>query len=243
MRSALCLYGKVGGTQGKDGSGSPIDFTLCCSYLKKHIIDINNCDVFMHSWSVEFEKQLTELYQPKKKIFEPQIKFDTKSTVGTTRREEFTGRSRWYSTKQVLELKSLCETEQRFKYDWVMLARYDLVFFVDFDFSKLEPGFLYASHFNDVRGKPTMLPNRGNRTPSSHRFLDLWFIGASELIDKFGLLWENFYSYDVTDAHEAIWNHLSSSICGSIDLTKITKYIFYRWFDYEIYRIWKGTGK
>lgn len=237
MKTALCMYGKIGGRTGKDGLGKSIDFVKCFESIKKHIIDINNCDVFMHNWNPEHMIRLLDLYKPKKFIIEPQIKFKTTLKYPTEKRDEFICKSRWYSHKKVLEIKNLYEESYGFKYDWVMVCRYDLNFFLDFNFSELKKGFLYASHFNDwgYKGKE---PNRDNRTIKERRFLDMWFIASSEFMDKFAGLYDRLDEFSLTDPHRACFNYIAS-FAG--DPLKITRFKFFRWFDYEIDRIIHGS--
>jgi len=239
MKTALCLYGKIGGTTGKNGAGEPIDFRDCFTHIKKHIIDINNCDIFIHCWSTEYTKALLKLYKPKKSIFEPQIQFNTALKSAKDKNHEFICKSRWYSNKQTLLLKKQYEEENNFKYDFVMVSRFDLMFFVDFDFSKLDPSFLHASNWNDPARGITKA-NKVNRTLKNRRLLDMWFLGSSDFMGSFALLYDHIYEYAITDPHRASWDYIES-FAG--DPFKVIKFLFYRWFDYEIYRIKHGSKK
>ena len=103
MRAAFLLSGVVGkfytNKQGYEWSGD-VDFRIGHHFFKKHIFDVNDTvDVFIHCWDTKYEKQLTELYQPKKSKFQEQIQFDNEIMRGNFIE------SRWYSTKQVTELK------------------------------------------------------------------------------------------------------------------------------------------
>ena len=105
MRAAFLLSGVVGkfytNKQGYEWSGD-VDFRIGHHFFKKHIFDVNDTvDVFIHCWDTKYEKQLTELYQPKKSKFQEQIQFDNEIMRGNFIE------SRWYSTKQVTELKKV----------------------------------------------------------------------------------------------------------------------------------------
>jgi hypothetical protein len=240
MRNALCMYGKVGGDRGKDGYGSTVDFHACFKTIKAHIIDINACDVFMHSWSQEHEDELVYLYQPKKCLIETQIRFKTTLPTQREKMREFICKSRWYSHQATLRLKREYEQENDFQYDWVMVCRYDLMFFVDFDFRTLEPGFLYASHFNEWRpGKDGRRP-KTNKSLTEQKYLDMWFVGPSGFMDRFSGLYDHFYEYTLTNPHHASWAYVNS-FAG--DPSKATRFRFYRWHDYELYRIINGAKK
>ena len=232
MRAALCMYGKIGGMLGKDGAGKTIDFVKCYLSIQEHIIDVNKCDVFMHCWNPEHRDTLLKTYRPKKHIIESQIPFNTTLKSPKDRRDEFICKSRWYSHKKTLGLKREYEKENGFVYDWVMLCRYDLLFFVDFNFAELEPDIFYASHFNDW-GFKGRSPNRENHSIKTRRYLDMWFIGSSAFMDRFANIYDVIYKYGVTDPHRASWDYIES-FAG--DPMKITKFKFFRWYDYELIR-------
>lgn len=238
MKIALCICGLVGGTSGKDGKGEVVDFELCYKSYKKTILDINNVDVFIHSWSVEHHRRIVDLYKPKLRIFENQKFLEYKNNPKSF--DEYINRSRFYSTQQVVNLKKLYETKNNFKYDWVMISRFDLMFFNKIIFNNLDKNFLYASHFNDIKTKYDNFPNKSNQTPSRRRFLDMWFIGNSKLMDEYGNLYSNYSNIfkpnkkGVYDPHAGIWNHFSNITKNKV-LEK-TKFMFYRYFDYELYR-------
>ncbi|KKM81427.1 hypothetical protein LCGC14_1329860, partial [marine sediment metagenome] len=107
VKDALCLYGIVGGMGGKNGIGTTIDFETCYKSYKKRIFDLNKVDIFMHSWSIEFQQPLEDLYQPKGSFFENQKQFIFPALKRYTKwpMRTFTSRSRWYSQQQSIRLK------------------------------------------------------------------------------------------------------------------------------------------
>ena len=90
--------GIVGSVSDKYGVGESIDYRIGHHFTKKHILDNNDVDVFIHSWNIEFEKELVEIYKPKKYLIEQQIDFRERSL----RLQSL--KSRWYSNKKVVEL-------------------------------------------------------------------------------------------------------------------------------------------
>ena len=146
MKIAILMHG-ITGRADKYGTGSDLDCSLAHKHFKKHILDINeHVDVFYHTWSKQYEKILKELYAPKDYIAEEQIHFDFEYTVGPGAGGEGTFRgienlrfhsffSRWYSAQQANLLKKKYERENGFKYDIVMLTRFDLAYLVNFNFS------------------------------------------------------------------------------------------------------------
>ena len=118
MKIALCLMGVVGAAENKYGVGHPIDPRIGHYFYKKHIFDCNDVDVFIHSWSTDFEKEFIELYNPKKYLIEKQINFN-QNDVRTN-----SVASRWYSTATSINLKSSYEKENNIEYDFVMVGRF-----------------------------------------------------------------------------------------------------------------------
>lgn len=242
MRIALCLCGIVGGKTGKDGQGGPVDFQRCYDSCRKHILDVNNADVFLHSWSVGLEKELCGLYRPKKAIFIPQEQFATnRHLLAKEQHEEFIVKSKWYSVQEVMGLKRVYEQAQGFVYDWVMLSRFDLLWFVDFDFSKLSPGF-HAANFNDPPTGKSGHTHR-NRSLKEKRLLDLWFLGNSASMDKLATLYSYLPEYipadihkysgasKLIDPHRYVWSHVQNVVKSPLH------YTLYRWDDFELIRL------
>ena len=102
MKIALCLSGVVGklytNKQGYQWEGD-IDFRIGHHFFKKHLLDVNDVDVFIHCWDEKYEDIIVKLYEPKKYIFEKQIEFE-----GQQLRTRWI-KSRWYGAKQVMNLK------------------------------------------------------------------------------------------------------------------------------------------
>jgi len=182
MKIALCLHGLVGSIKGKNqdllgGSDKVLD--ISSTHNHKFIID-KNTDVFVHSWSTELEKQIIDIYSPKNHLIEEQIEFNVPDYIKSKESRGFSHLSRWYSYKEVLKLKSSYENLKGFKYDFVLVQRFDLCWnispaFHDFDSSKL-----YV-------GKSALNPNK--------EWSDRWFIANSNNSDKFGSLYDEIPSY------------------------------------------------
>jgi len=227
MKIALCLFGLVGGKEGKDGKGGNIDYTIAYKHYQKHILDKNDVDVFIHSWSVNLEKELKEIYKPQKSIFQKQKRFAWFDRRNND--EKHRACSRWYGSKKTIELKKEYEIENGFVYDWVMVSRLDLAFFTDVIFNRYDPGYFYASHWNDV---PNLKIGRLQANMENHYegtgFLDLWFFSNSEMMDKFSTLYDLRKEYDVSP-HNASRQHVDT-------FTDKIKYVFYRWKDHELVR-------
>jgi hypothetical protein len=187
MKIAILMHG-LAGSSNKYGTGEEFDISISHKHFVENIRNANpNCeiDIFMHSWSTSHENTVVELYKPKAHIFEEQIHFDFTYTVGdvnapmnkgSTTNGMFFGMenirfhslfSRWYSAKIVNELKCKYEKDNNFKYDLVMLTRYDLAYLEEFKFEKIN------------KEKITIIPPTSN-----HGIHDLFFISSSDAMNK-----------------------------------------------------------
>lgn len=106
-------------------------------YIKKHILDKCNTDVFIHSWEPTLNNYLNNLYQPKKIICEPQVNFSPilneknvdKEIINywrSIRRPVEDRFSFMYSQSKVFNLLRDYEIENNFNYDIVIKGRFDL---------------------------------------------------------------------------------------------------------------------
>lgn len=242
MKSAVCLYGVVGGIEGKNGSGGNIPFEKCYETYKKHIIDVNNADVFIHSWSIDVEDSLVNLYKPNKYKIQEQIPFEYKIIPENKRLREihkdqgYRSLSKWYSLKKVIELKKEYEFEHGFEYDCVMLTRFDTLFFVDLDFSKCDLTCLCVPHFNNPDGlghNLTIKPDRINMSETRYGFSDMWYLSNSKIIDEFIKIYSGVDSgkYRISQ-HKAAWD----LFFGLGYDRSFFRYYLYRHYDFELYR-------
>ena len=173
---AICFYGLTGSLNKKYGIGKNLDPKIAFKYYKKNILN-KDTDVFIHSWSVNFKKELVKLYKPKSHIIERQKNFKTnysnfefkkiyyyfklfikfllnqtnlKEQLKISRIRSHAIKSRWLSSKKVLNLKDKYEKKHKFKYDIVLLTRLDLIFLKKINLKKIDSNFFYASNWNSV---------------------------------------------------------------------------------------------
>lgn len=225
MRVALCLHGLVGGRVGKNGGGGSLDARIAAEAYQRHLLRGNEVDVFIHSWSVEAQDELLELYQPKMALIEPQRDFPAAGPAGS---ELWRAHSRWFSTRVVTALKSVYERQQGFTYDMVMLSRLDVAFFTDIDFREFDPGYFWVSHWNDAPHASNNFHGNRINQKTDEGFLDMWFFSGSRLIDRFASLYDHIGNYH-PNPHVASRQHL-------LTITDRIQYVFYRCFDYEAVR-------
>jgi len=236
MKIALCLSGIVGGKKGKDGIGGDIDYKCCYDYYYKNIISNNDVDIFIHSWSVKHKENLNKLYLPKKSFFEPQKKFPFNKSLlffggkGKKNVEKYSPliNSRFYSSKEVISLKKSYEKENNFKYDFVMVSRFDLMWLIPLNFNNFNPKYFYISNWNNRN----IVNDKTNRSKKSKRYLDLWFFSNSDYMDYYGNVFDELEKINITDPHRFLWHYLNKNE----KIQKNIKYELYIGSDYELYR-------
>lgn len=248
MRIAVCFYGLVGSSIGKNGKGKQLNPSIAYKLYKKHIFSKNhNVDIFIHSWSKNSKEILLKLYKPKKSCIENQIEFknyknhpkkymsyiskikltilkylkkkEYKDWIIKREQETFRAYSRWYSSKKVLDLKKNYEKENKFKYDVVMITRLDIGFFKDLDFSKYDMNYFYASNRNDAPSKENNYKANYLNHYKGYALQDLWFFSNSENLDKFGKLFDEIENYEI-NPHRSSMQHIKKFI-GTIKLSTL----------------------
>ena len=203
MRVALCLYGLTGSVDFGYGLGKPIDPRIAHNHHTKRIIEANeNVDVFFHTWSTDFEDMLVDIYKPKGHIAEKQILFSPDS-VGKNSIP-----SRWWSNAMVMQLKQKYEEENGFKYDWVMLYRFDHIFLVNLNFSEFDNQYIYFRHTNGLRAPQQFshgYPGReecrcyGKKGKYGLRLHDVFTFGNSENMDKFSSVYDETKEFNINN--------------------------------------------
>jgi hypothetical protein len=255
VKVAICFYGLIGGRADKSGKGVPLDPTIAYELNKKNLLENDDIDVFIHSWSHEFKDKLIELYQPKLSLIEPQIQFPQSKVISQNRdlseklsavsqaikgkktlktyreesqKEAFRAYSRWYSNKSVLELKSQYEKDNGFEYDCVMVLRLDVGFYTSLDFNEYDMENFHASHWNDYPVKSNDFTWNKKNHNTDKGFLDFWFFSNSKNMDRFGELYSKIENYHVCP-HRSAYQHVKT-FTNKIEYTK------YRWIDFEMIR-------
>ena len=207
---ALCLSGVVGSLK-RWGQGDDIDYRQGYEHLKKAIIDNANTDVFIHSWSKEYEKELSKLYKPVKSLFENQIDFKYQNP------KSFAIMSQGYTRKSAVELA----LEHGKEYDFLVITRMDLAWFKSIDFNKLDKSKIYAAG-----------------PKADGKINDLFFIANKnkmrELVESFNHI-ESLEDLNIDETggtiapsyHRVVWKHLKK-----VNLLKDVEYILNRpWGD------------
>lgn len=181
MKIAACFYGKF---CGKNNSGDIQTFEVPYQHFKINI-RTEDVDVFLHGWDDderESEKLLKRL-KPKSFILEKQKYFDhpykhynfISTGPRSTQNDIRNNYSRFYSLKQSLSL--IDES-----YDFVLISRFDCVFYEKINFNLFKPGNFYVSHWN--------LNHEG------WGFNDAWFIADSKIMKEYGKIFDRLDDYN-----------------------------------------------
>ena len=207
MKVALCLSGVVGklytNKKGYQWEGD-IDFKIGHHFFKKHLLDINDVDVFIHCWDEKYEDEIVKLYKPKKYIFEKQIEFEGKQL-----RTRFI-KSRWYGAKQVMNLKKEYEEENGFTYDAVMWARFDVGIFKDFKFTEIVDD-LDAMYIPD-----------DNVENKNGNILDYWYFSSSKNMDLINSLYDWGNKNEFNSPHRDLYTW--TKVINNIDIYSVSEF-------------------
>lgn len=212
MKIALCLHGLF--DSATDFSSKGIDGF---NHIKKRILKDNDVDIFIHSWELEKINLITNLYKPKKFLFEKQIDFSpiikerNLNLLQNNPRPPQSVLSHFFSIQKVFEL---CYSSG-INYDIVIKARFDLgrinrntsqeypVQCINFD-KNLDMSYFYMADWP-----------RFNCGPA-----DMWFYSGYKNMKNFTKIYDdlNKYFYIDSDFHkfafqiESNYGDLSNSV-------------------------------
>ena len=199
---AVCLQGLMGGGTTPAAGAYESKF----EYLVGKVSPFNP-DFFIHSWEPQFEEGVSDILHPVSSVFEPQKDFiDQREQLNCSHvKEVFDTHSFFYSRNKSIELKKAHEDRLNFKYDIVLVCRFDV------------------GHHNQGKNKTSYLPltfefekdkiysaywNQINAGPSDH-----WFYGDSQLMDIMGRIYYDLRLMLLKESayHHAIHNGWPSS--------------------------------
>ncbi len=129
MKVAVCLHGLARGSSVQaDGAFAENYSTL----LKK----ISGADIFIHSWDEDIKRHLVKIFSPVDSFFESQKNFSEEISLfrgvqfhdntGINQGDLFKTLSFLYSRKKSVQLKTQHEKNNNFKYDVVLVSRFDV---------------------------------------------------------------------------------------------------------------------
>lgn len=232
-RLAIIFHGIIGGMAARNGIGQPSDIDICFKTIKHNILDIYpDHDIFMHSWSIDFKDKLVEMYNPKSYLFEKQENFgytgDMASLSNEGNGQAFRTISKYTSLERANKLRIDYEKINNIQYDWILVLRYDLIFFTKLNLEKYDNSIFYICNE----------PNWENDIHRLKMIHDIIFLAAPINMNKFCSLAEDFRNNKHKEQLHSIHHTGYSKLIEVMnnDISKI-KYGFNRYIDIEIYRL------
>ena len=199
MKIALCLHGYFSNAGGVSASIKGHD------YISRKLLQNHDVDVFVHSWDLNNKDTIERLYETKLSLFENQnsfeseIKlFDEKYFFGKSGKAPgmygtnniFKALSFHYSRKEAVKLKTKFEKDNDFKYDCVVLSRFDLG-----QRGKEHPQKYYATNFNFNSSLDMNFVYSAFWDQLNHGYADHWFFSNSDNINIVSSLYDKIFQY------------------------------------------------
>ena len=190
MRTAVCLHGLVKSVNVASNGAYDEKFATLLSKIK-------DCDIFIHSWDWEIMDELIDIFKPIKYQFQPQYKFTKETyklkdknfgaTHSAAQGDLFKTLSFLKSRQISIDLKSKYEEENNFKYDCVLVCRFDV--------GHHKSGLNKTSHlhFDPNQDMSRMYQAYWDQTNAGAS--DHWFYSNSDNINNLATLYDNVLDY------------------------------------------------
>lgn len=224
---ALCLFGNIGnkknsghrplsGNVREESRFAETDPQIAYKSIKKHILDKYDTDVFIHSWSVNHEDKIRNLYRPVSAIFEKQKDFDmdlekygindgsmdtwniTKETLFSYKvlvgpHPEYRKLLKQHAFRTKSRWYSNCKSiHLKREYEEKNNFKYDFVITSRFD--------CFFKNFITIDENTKdgfYASRRTGRVDEKLAFYDLFFMGDTESMDKFSTIYDHVYDYSL----------------------------------------------
>ena len=200
-------------------------YKLCYPQLKKHLLDLADFDIFIHTWdelerktkshsttsikSLDLDenkkKEIKTLYKPKKIVFDQQIQFYPPEKVDKHHGFSMNGiRNMHYSMAQSCKLRNEYEANNKVKYDLVIVIRPDIYLREDFPIkniiSRLNKTHLQKSIFSAPYLNQNILLKKAHILDNVSAAYDVFFMGTQESIDIISTISDSDDFYASNDA-------------------------------------------
>lgn len=226
MKIALCLHGLFNSAQDKTSLGH--DGYL---YIKKHILDKYDTDVFIHTWECDKADLINHLYNPVAAVYQPQIDFSDIIEAGQVNtltgfpRSPQSVLSHIYSVTECLRLPFKTSTT----YDVIIKSRFDLG---RINRNTSGPGLPNPYPVQCINLQPNVEPTKIYMANWNHFYMgpaDMWFYGSPHVMVKFG----NLYSVLKSQMHiDSDFHKFAKSITDN-DGDLSNSIAFYKWWMIE----------
>jgi len=190
MKIAACLHGLARGSSVKADGAYSEKFSTLLNKLK-------DADVFVHSWDDDIEDEIIDVFKPLGYYFEAQkdfkeeqelfknINFSKDTTMAQG--DLFKTLSFLYSRKKSIELKQKYEKEAQFKYDVVLVSRFDVGHHKQ---GLNKTSHLYFQPNQDMSKIYQAYWDQTNAGASDH-----WFYSSSDNIDTISTMYDKVFEY------------------------------------------------
>lgn len=186
MKVALCLHGLFNSTYDLTSNGCD-----GYSYIKKHILDGRDVDVYIHSWEVQKQDEIRNLYSPRRAVFEEQKSFDELiesrglNKLFNAPRPPKNILSHLYSVTEAVKLASIDI------YDVVIKARFDLG---RINRNTSGPGYMNPYPVQCINFQTNIEPDKIYMANWNHFHMgpaDMWFYGSQQVMNHFTSLYSD----------------------------------------------------
>ena len=255
---AVAFFGLTGSLDAKYGEGLALDPKIAADYTIKNVIEPNNADVFIHTWSQGQEKVLAGLYKPKSLLVQPLPEREWKSAIlraplrwwlrvglkGVSRGSrgvlgEYKAAKicffRYTSTKRVLNSIVDFARENRLRYKYVILTRLDLAHLTEFLITGPDRGGIEVSNWNEAFWSNGEVKYTTDNVLTDTGFADQWFVVNFHDIDYVAQAIDSYFDYDPSQ-HRLMFEHLARKNFSPT-------YKRFRGKDYELVRIFRYDSR
>lgn len=214
MKVAICFYGLHPDETWNPGTGGNriTKKDKCLNKWNENVFSLNDCDIFMHSFSTKHE-QLLE-YKPKRYLFEDVNYFDN-NIVDKKKKEYYYKKHNnrlhipillyvSYGIKKSVELMLEYSKENNIEYDLILISRIDVCWLNPLHFNQLNTNKFYSA----IWGKNNLYSKNGDG------FLAYWFCSNKNYIIEFSKIYDNIYDYYENDYswHKITKKHVNTFI-------------------------------
>lgn len=184
MKIAICFYGLHPDECWKNQS---IKEDKCYDYWMNNVINKNDCDIFVHSFSTK-KKELLK-YKPKSYLFEDVEYFRNniidKQHINYNRHNNMSNLYISYGIKKTCELMLDYSNKNHIEYDLILISRIDICWLNPINLNNLNINYFYSG----IWGKNNYYSNK------TGGFLSYWFISNKKYIIEFSKIFDNIYKY------------------------------------------------
>lgn len=256
MKVALCLFGNVGIKKSAanrkwtrnvklESSEANTNPEIAFDYYKKHLLDIYDVDVFIHSWSKDYKDTLINLYKPIDCIIEGQRDFPMDlSMYGILGNDP----SKWNISESAMHsyvtllpsrgnnwdtvIEELRRHTFRTTSRWYsncksleIMDDYSKKNNKDYDFvisSRIDCCFLKSFSLFSKDSSKFYASKRTGRIDENYALYDFWFMSNQQYMNEFSKIYSHIYDYSIRPVY-ACKEHIDKFI-GSEKITDMLKF-------------------